>query len=342
MTKRQKVIDTINHRENETVPYYIGFTGPELQKMIEYTGDPKFNETFGNHIDWINATDHYVPVAGKPGFVVDEFGVEYDMSDKNRYIISKNVLKEPTLKDYCFPGPVEEKIRSNVDKMVNNGRDAFKMVNVGITLFERAWALRGMEDLLVDMVEEEAFVNELLDKINEYNLAVMDVALEYDGFDAFYFGDDCGQQQGMIMGPNYWRKYIKPRLAKLIEYSKSHGKYTVLHACGDQREILRDFVEIGLDVYETFQPEIYDMKKVKAEVGDKLSFLGGISTQRMLPYETPDNVKKIICETIEIMGKGGGYIVAPTHEVPGDVPPENVMAMIDIFQNQRNYKLNQE
>ena len=85
------------------------------------------------------------------------------------------------------------------------------------------------------------------------------------------------------------------------------------------------------------QPEFYDIEHVKREFGNDLSFWGGISTQRLLPYGTPDEVRRETARIMRVMGKGGGYIAAPTHAVPGDVPPENILAMFDVFQNQAQY-----
>lgn len=115
---------------------------------------------------------------------------------------------------------------------------------------------------------------------------------------------------------------------------KSKGKIISQHSCGDISEIFPDLIEIGLDIYQTFQPEIYDLKKTKKEYGSYLTFWGGISTLRLLPFATPEEVKRKVTETIGIMGVNGGYIAAPTHAVPGDVPPENIAAMIEVFQNQ--------
>jgi uroporphyrinogen decarboxylase len=136
------------------------------------------------------------------------------------------------------------------------------------------------------------------------------------------------------MGPAYWRKYIKPRMKTMFERVRNAGKKVLHHSCGDIHEILPDLIEIGLDVYQTFQPEIYDIKKIKKEYGKDLAFWGGISTQTLLPYASVDEVKRVINETISILGENGGYIAAPTHAVPYDVPPENIVAMIEAFQNQ--------
>lgn len=87
----------------------------------------------------------------------------------------------------------------------------------------------------------------------------------------------------------------------------------------------------------TFQPEIYDIEKIKEEFGKDLTFWGGISTQRLLPYATPEEVKKETARIMRIMSKNGGYIAAPTHAVPFDVPAENIIAMFEVFQNQEKH-----
>ncbi len=107
------------------------------------------------------------------------------------------------------------------------------------------------------------------------------------------------------------------------------------HSCGDIHELMPDLIEIGLDVYQTFQPEIYDVKAVKREFGNDLTFWGGISTQRVLPWVSPEEVKRVAREMIATDGVGGGYIAAPTHAIPGDVPPENIVALIEAFQDQQ-------
>jgi uroporphyrinogen decarboxylase len=165
----------------------------------------------------------------------------------------------------------------------------------------------------------------------------VEFAIRYEGIDAIYFGDDWGQQKGLIMGPHMWRGFIKPRLKRMYAVAKEGGKFVIQHSCGDIREVLEDVVECGLDCYQTFQPEIYDIEKVKEEIGDRLSFWGAISTQNMLPFETPEGVKRETARIMGVLGKGGGYIASPTHGVPYDVPAENVEAMIEVFQNQDRY-----
>jgi len=200
-------------------------------------------------------------------------------------------------------------------------------------MYERAWTLRGIENLLVDMIEEPQFVHDLLDAITEYNLKVIDIGLEYD-IDGFHFGDDWGQQRGLIMGPVHWRTFIKPRMARMYARVKSKGLIVSQHSCGDIEEIFPDLIEIGLDIYQTVQPEIYNLKEIKRKYGNDLTFWGGISTQGLLPYGTAGEVRQVARETIKIMNQDGGYIAAPTHALPRDIPVENVIALMEVFQNQ--------
>jgi uroporphyrinogen decarboxylase len=172
------------------------------------------------------------------------------------------------------------------------------------------------------------FVEELFDRILAHHLSLLNIVLDYD-FEAVYIGDDWGQQKGLIMGPPMWRTYIKPGMRKMFDLIKSRGKYVCLHSCGDLREIFPELVDMGLDIYNTIQPEIYDLETLKREFGRHVTFYGGISTQQFLPYASPAEVRDLTRKVKGIMGRDGGYILAPTHAVTDDIPVENVLAMAE-------------
>jgi uroporphyrinogen decarboxylase len=136
------------------------------------------------------------------------------------------------------------------------------------------------------------------------------------------------------MNPNTWRLFIKPQLKRMFDLIKSRGKSICLHSCGNISAILGDLIEIGLDIYQTVQPEIYDLAAIKKEYGASLTFYGAISTQRDLPFKPAGEITRIVKETMRILGSGGGYIAAPTHRITPDVPADNILAMIDAFKNQ--------
>lgn len=340
MTRRERVTMALQHKETDIIPYDISFTIPEKEKVAEYLGDQNFVEKIGNHIDtvyysgFIDEAASEIP--GRPGHYADDFGVIWNRSgiDKDIGVIENFVLPEADLEGYKFPEIDLNILRQQYKQLADSKSDTFKMVDIGFTMFERAWTMRGMENFLTDMLVEPEFANKLLDEICDFNMKIIDTAVEYD-VDCIHFGDDWGQQQGLIMGPKLWKEFIKPRMKRMFDAVKQKGKFVSLHSCGDIHELFPDLIEIGLDMYQTFQPEIYDMNKFKKEYGKELSIWGGISTQRLLPYATPEEVRRVTLETMKIMGQGGGYIAAPTHSVPGDVPPENIAVLIDVFKNQR-------
>ena len=334
MDRRERVIAAIQHKDTDIVPYWADFTGIEEEKMIKYTGNPDFVNSFGKHIDYTTTMDFRYKDPKDNDYEYDEFGSRWYVGKEDIGIVVGCPLKDKALWEYDFPEPDESKIRANIESMLNNGRDTFKMVNIGFTMYERAWALRGIEDVLCDMVAEPEFLEGLMKKITDYDLACMEIAMTCGDFDAFESGDDWGQQRGLIMGRPHWEHYIRPGMQRIFDYAHEHGKFIIHHACGDNNELLGPLTEMGLDVYETFQPEVYDIVTIKKTLGDRLAFLGGISTQALLPVATPDVVKSETRRIMEIMSVSGGYIAAPTHAVPWDVPEENVMAMLDVFMNQ--------
>ena len=332
MTKRDIVISALKHQKTDPVPYQIDLTGQEKERIAAFLSDSKFQEKFGNYLCGAYYSGDSIPVEGRPGYIRDDFGVLWNRNgaDKDIGVIEGFMFSEPDISMYTFPEPDEEKLHTLFRDLQDKQTDCFKIGQLGFSMFERAWTLCGMENLLMYMITDEQFTHELFEAITEWNMRVLDIALQYK-FDAFYFGDDWGQQRGLIMGPTYWRKYVAPGIRKMYARVKSKGLYVAQHSCGDIEELFPDLIDMGLDIYQTFQPEIYDIRKVKKEFGANLSFWGGISTQDVLPHGSPEDVRKITRETLDVMNQNGGYIAAPTHAIPGDVPPENVLAMLDVF-----------
>jgi uroporphyrinogen decarboxylase len=207
-------------------------------------------------------------------------------------------------------------------------RNRFSYVSFGMSLFERAWSLRGMADLMVDMIEAPEWVDELLDTILAFDLAVVEEMLKYD-IDGLLYGDDWGQQRGLIFGPTLWRRFIKPRVAQLYRAVKRAGKVVMIHSCGKVQELFPDLIEVGLDVFNPFQPDVMDPYEMKRQYGDSLSFFGGVSVQHLLPYGTPAEIRAEVRRLMDEVGRDGGFIIAPSHDMPGDIPVENMVAFIE-------------
>lgn len=331
MTKREAVLKALRHEDVRPVPYNLAMTEQVASSMRELTKDPLFEEHAGSYLTM--ETDGAFCDLGS-GLMRDNFGVVWDRGaqDGDIGVVSDYLLKEPTLNGYPFPEPDEADIRAKCERLAAR-RDLFRMFGIGFSLFERAWTLRSMEELMCDMVEEPEFVDELFDRLMNYNLRVVEIACEYD-IDCVHFGDDWGMQKGLIMGYPMWRRFIAPRVQRQYAFVKAKGKFVSQHSCGDCREAFPDLYEFGLDIYNTFQPEVYDIEFYKKTFGDRITFFGGISTQALLPFATPDELKAEMRRIIDILGRDGGYILAPTHAMPSDIPPENVLAFLEVAQNQ--------
>ncbi|MBQ3017015.1 MAG: uroporphyrinogen decarboxylase [Clostridia bacterium] len=332
MNRREAVIAALNHKVCERLPYHADFTDQEYLRVAEYTGDRNFLDKYGCYLHYIQYWGYPTERDGREGYFTDDFGVTWNRTgaDKDIGVVDSPIIDEPDISLYREPYLNEARIREECERLLATAGDKFTFAGIGFSMFERLWSYVGMEDALVYMLTEPEFTHALLDKILEFNLKVIDILIEYP-FDAIYFGDDWGQQRGMIMGAPLWREFIKPRMREMYRRVKSSGKFVIQHSCGDIEEVFPDLIEIGLDCYQTVQPEIYDLKSIKEKYGDRLCFWGAISTQRDLPNASAEELVDIIEKTAEIMSAGGGYILAPTHAIPQDTPPENVIAMLECF-----------
>ncbi len=160
----------------------------------------------------------------------------------------------------------------------------------------------------------------------------MHEALKHD-VDAVYFGDDWGQQRGLQMGPKIWREFIRPVLRRMYAAVREAGKFVMIHSCGDVDELFDDLIDIGLNCFNPFQPEVMDVYTLLPRYRGRLAFHGGLSTQRTLPFGTVQDVRAETRRLLEL-GREGGYILAPAHDVEGDVPLENMLALIECVQQQ--------
>jgi uroporphyrinogen decarboxylase len=273
-------------------------------------------------------------VPGRPGVWEDEFGVWWDRNvDADIGTVCNTIVTREKLKDFHFPDPVNPARFAHFPAALSGRGDRFAISSIGFTLFERAWTMAGMENVLMAMVDEKPFAHDLLDRILEYDMAVTRRALEFD-VDGMRFGDDWGQQRGLIMGPALWREFIKPRMAALYGLVKSAGKRVFIHSCGKIEELFPDLIECGVDVFNPFQPEVMDVEEMKRRHGEEITFFGGISTQKTLPYGTVSDVKDEVKRLIERVGRNGGYIAAPAHDIPKDAKPQTIAAMIDVLRGQ--------
>lgn len=334
MTNRQRVLAALNHAQPDKVPYCIGYTQRFREKMAARYPELASEDALGNALTSVGpaAPDAWREVA--PDIWQDEFGVQWDRSvDKDIGVVVNRVVTPDNLAECPFPDPADPRRWARLPQTIAEKGDTFFIVNIGFSLYERAWTMTGMENLLIAMVTEPGFVHRLLDRILEYNLGIIERACAYD-IDAMMFGDDWGSQYGLQMGPELWASVIKPRVREMYQAARRRGKYVFIHSCGKVDSLFPELIDCGLHCFNPFQPEVMDVFEMKRRYAGQLAFFGGISTQRTLPSATPAQVKEEVKRLIDVVGASGGYIAAPAHSVPPDAKPENVAAMLEVLRGQ--------
>jgi uroporphyrinogen decarboxylase len=210
---------------------------------------------------------------------------------------------------------------------------------------ERAFAMQGTDGFLLNLAAEPEFAEALLWRIQGVCKAIMGGFLAECGdlVDMIKIGDDLGSQVGLLMSPAMYRRILKPVHADYIAFIRERtAARVVFHTDGDVFDLLDDFVEIGVDVLNPVQASaggMSDFAGLKRRYGDNLVFCGGMDTHRVLPHGTPDEVRAEVRRVIETLGPGGGLMLGAVHTVMGDVPPENVLAMVDEVEASGRYPL---
>jgi len=327
MTKREVIAAVVAGARPPYVPWSFSFTLEARQKLVDHFGGDDPELQLHNHLLSLGNEIDFFTDLGDDRFQ-DAFGVVWDRSiDKDIGNVERPLLVEPILGGYAFPDPLDARFFVDIPGKIAAQPDRYRVFSIGFSLYERAWTLRGMENLMTDFYDHPDFVRDLLRAIADYNIAQVNRALEWD-IDAVYFGDDWGQQHGLQMGPRIWHEFIYPEVKRTYAAVHQAGKAVFIHSCGDVQELFDDLIDIGVNCFNPFQPEVMDVAAMIGRFRGRLAFFGGLSTQRTLPYATPAEVQAETRRLIEL-GREGGYILSPAHAVEGDVPLENMLAFID-------------
>jgi len=359
MNSRQRAYKAINHEKPDRPPVFATLT-PQMAEKLSRALDVPYEKpidsllstrishvelltTLGN--DFIGIAAVY-PKGGETrkrsdGFLVNEWGMVFKDTGLYNEFIEYPLEKAKTKNDilnYTFPNPYADGRFDFAKKTVTKYKENYMIIgDLETSIFETAWYLVGLEKFLIDLVMENEYVPYLLDEVMMINTRIGEELIKL-GADIIWCGDDFGMQQGMIMDPETWRKWFKPRIKFMFDTFRNVNPEIKIawHSCGSILPIIPDFIEMGLDILNPIQPLAKGMSPeyLKKEYGKDLVFFGGIDVQELLPYKSPLEIKEEVLRRCRILGKGGGYIAAPAHNIQPDTPVENVIAMYEgIFES---------
>ncbi len=373
MSSRQRVLASVNHRAPDRVPIdFGGFqTGihrdayatllkhlpvsEEVQILDPVQQLAKPSETI---LQRFHVDTRYVCADGPENFkggiernrrngriwhdLKDEFGVVWSMPDGGLYMdISRHPLANASVRDldaYPWPkGGDPTRFARIRDRAMSLRKDTPYAISTGIggVVYEYCWYLRGLERWFIDMIENPAFCEALLDKMLAFWLDYYTGFMKEIGdiIDIVMIGDDLAGQDGPLFSPAFYRTIVKPRQKRLVRHIKSLTRAKIwYHTCGGCTEYIPDLLDNGIDILNPVQISAkgMDPKMLKDKYGRKLVFWGGaIDTQHMLPFATPADVREQVRCNIETFKPGGGYVFNNVHNIQAGVPPENIIALFD-------------
>lgn len=277
---------------------------------------------------------YYQGVTLAPGARLDSWGIAHEpgMFHLERMVHPlARVDSLAQLDAYPFPRFSDDNAEAHAQAVrAAHERGAAAVGNMQVTVWETAWYLRGMEQLMLDMMDESPLAERLLDEVTA-RAVFRAQSHARAGVDILYLGDDVGTQSTLMMSEGMYRAWIKPRLAQVIAAARAINPDVLIfyHSCGYVLPLIEDLVEVGVDVLNPVQPESMRFEEVFERFGGRLSFFGGIGTQTTMPFGTAEDVRARTFQLLEIAGARGGLLPAPTHMLEPEVPVENVLAYVD-------------
>lgn len=361
LSPKERFLRAINHQETDRPPVYCSIVPQLAGKIAHKLGKPLSpgldSPMSGNRISWQDlmldlgsdclciascAPDNAPTFTREDGLIINEWGIgmrNHGLYDDFEF---HPLARASTIEDilsYPFPDPqAEGRFRHAEEAMRKYGKNYGIIGDLECSIFETSWYLTGLEKLFMDMAMEEPYVDALFDKVAGFHTEVGKQLIRL-GADVIWCGDDLGTQSGLMMSVDMFDRYFAPRIQAMFqEFKKVNPEIKIAwHSCGSILPLIPRFIELGLDILNPIQPLAAGMEPefLKKTYGDRLVFFGGICVQELLPKGSPEKIKSEVKRISRILSKGGGYILAPAHNIQADTPLENILAL---FEGVREYQ----
>ena len=368
LQSRKRLVTTLNHKEPDRVPFDLGGyqsgthiiaynklkkhlginTKTEISERLQQLAkiDEKILERLKVDTRFIYPESNTLKTEENP--YMDEWGTERGMSKGNLYydMLGYPLIEASIEEIKRYKGPTAEEL-GVTEELEKKARHLYENTDYALVttfpgVFEKAWELRGIQQIFTDIGLNKKLIVALFNKVLEIEIRIYERLLTFIGkyLQIVLFTEDLGTENSLLVSPQFYREVLKPCQKELIRNIKKYTNAKVaMHSDGAIRPLIKDFIEVGVDIINPVQASAngMDTKELKRDFGKELSFWGGIDTQNILPFGTPEEVKEEVKKKINDLAPDGGYLLASCHNIQADVPPENIIAMCEALQEYGKY-----
>ncbi len=348
MTSRERWLAVLRHEVPDRVPLDYWGTGEASEKLMKHLGLPTWDAVRKRlRLDYVvGVGGHYAGPPAKPG--EDIFGCRHQQAQHEggsyteciHHPLAQFNSVEEIEANYAWPNPDSWTYTHLRDAV--KGKEHLPVSGGGSEPFLFYTILRGMEQAFMDLSLNPEIVHYCLDKL--FHLAYENTRRIYEQIPGVvvysYIAEDLGSQEGLLMSPAHIREFLLPRMKKMMDLAHQAGVYVFHHSDGAVRDILPEIVDTGIDILNPIQWRCngMDREALKRDFGQRIVFHGAVDNQFTLPFGSIDEVRQEVLDNIRILGKGGGYVLAPCHNIQVVSPAENIVAMYDAAYEHGWYK----
>ncbi len=345
LSPRENIIKALSRKGFDYVPVDYVFCESQIENFEKRFGHRDYESYFemchrpiemNIRRNYSHGPDLYKRETLPDSTVFDEYGIGHSKGSAAAFHMTRmhHPLKGADLNeilDYPYPTVADgelELLKIRMDDLRSKGLASFGFMQM--TVWEASWYLRSMDELMIDMMMEDERATVILDKLTEF--AVTKAATYTKaGADILSLGDDIGTQSSTMIDVGFWERWLKPRLAKVIDAARDINPDILVfyHSCGHVTPFIDQLIEVGVDILNPIQPESMNFDEIYDEYGDRVSFWGTLGTQKLLPFGTKQEVYEATLSRLKKCGPKGGIVIGPTHIVEPEVPWDNLVAIVE-------------
>jgi uroporphyrinogen decarboxylase len=339
MTPKERWLAVLNRERPDRLPMDYWATDEATQKLMQHLGCAEAWGMFERlHIDRpVTVAPRYVGPPIEPGY--DMYGCRFEDVDYGTGVYSECVThplaQYDTVEEIAgnTTWPTADWFDYSVIPDQIKGKEMYPIRGGGSEPFLTYKHLRGMEQAYVDLILNPDLVNYCLDQLFDFCYEnTVHIYEQIPGqVDISYVAEDFGAQEDLLISPKVIREFFMPRMERMIDLAHQAGAYAFFHSDGAVKKIIPDMIAAGIDVLNPIQWRCRGMERegLKRDFGDQVIFHGGVDNQYTLAFGSVEEVREEVIANIQVLGEGGGYILAPCHNIQAVSPPENVVAMYE-------------